>query len=70
MDRSAKEDKITRHPEEVGQVLAVVAADRQEVIATVVVVQIHTVIRNIEETSEDQLTSKYYKKLTNSLRKR
>ena len=70
MDRNAKEDKITRHPEEVGQVLAVVAADRQEVIVTVVVVQNHIVIRNIEETSEDQLTSKYYKKLTNSLRKR
>ena len=63
MDRSAKEDKITRHPEGVGQVLAVVAADRQEVIVTVVVVQNHIVIRNIEETSEDQLTSKYYKKI-------
>ena len=58
MDRSAKEDKITHHPEEVGQVLAVVATDRQEVIATVVVVQIHIVIRNIGETSEGQLTSK------------
>ena len=70
MARSAKEDKITRHLEEADQVPAVVEADLQEVIVTAVVVQDRTVIKIIEETSEDPSISKYFKKLTSSLRKR
>ena len=70
MARSAKEDKITRHLEEADQVPAVVEADLQEVIVTAVVVQDRTVNKITEETSEDPLISKYFKKLTSSLRKR
>ena len=70
MARSAKENKITHHLEEADQVQAVVEADLQEVIVTAVVVQDRIVIKIAEETSEDQSTSKYFKKLTISLRKR
>lgn len=69
MARSAKEE-ITRHLEEADQVPVVVEADLQEVIVTAVVVQDRTVIKIIEETSEDPSISKYFKKLTSSLRKR
>ena len=70
MDRSAKEDKITRHLEEADQVPAVVEADLQEAIVTAVVVQDHTVIKITEEINEDPSISKYFKKLTSSLSKR